>query len=428
MVSITITRFGVAAALMVLALAGPAATQDEWDDEDSSPVEINGFVEGTAGGRVVDDPAQSKDILVNEARFRLDLAHYRDRAEFHFKGDFISDAVTNDTRLDTRRAAILLRVANWLDVVAGRQVLTWGTGDFVFVNDLFPKDFTSFFIGRDDEFLKAPSNSFKAAMSWKQANLDIVWTPTFEPDAYITGERLSFYSPAIPGLTSAAALGGPVSATPPDQTWENGEIAGRVYRNVRGYELAAYGYGGLWKQPTAVNPGTMKPIFTGLDVYGASARGNVLGGIGNVEAAYYDSYQDRSGTDPLIPNSQVRGVAGYERELVTDFSGGLQYYAEWIQDYDLLVAAAGWPAPEEVRHVMTLRLTRRLLQQTLTLSMFSFYSPNENDGHIRAAATRQWSDSVTITMGSNVMWGDAHTFFGQLQNNTNLYVRVRYSF
>ena len=77
---------------------------------------------------------------------------------------------------------------------AGRQVLTWGTGDLLFLNDLFPKDFVSFFIGRDDEFLKAPSNSLKFSSFARAANLDLVWTPIFASDRYITGERLSFYN------------------------------------------------------------------------------------------------------------------------------------------------------------------------------------------------------------------------------------------
>ena len=40
---------------------------------------------------------------------------------------------------------------NAFDVKIGQQVLTWGTGDYVFLNDLFPKDYPSFFAGRSDD-------------------------------------------------------------------------------------------------------------------------------------------------------------------------------------------------------------------------------------------------------------------------------------
>jgi len=103
---------------------------------------------------------------------------------------------------------------------------------------------------------------------------------------------------------------------------------------------------------------------------------------------------------------------------------------EHVEDYDSLVATAIQSAfiPEETRHLLTLRLTQRLMQQTLTLSLFGYYSPNEQDGYIRPVISRDWSDSVTLTLGANVMWGKENTFFGQLEDNTNAYFRVRYSF
>jgi hypothetical protein len=413
--------------------AGDALAQDDWDDwgdEDALPVEIHGFAEYGVGGRVVSDPTQPNDFLLNEARFRLDLAHYRDRAELYFKGDFLADGVIDDTDIDIRRAAVLLRLTTWLDVVAGRQVLTWGTGDLLFLNDRFPKDFVSFFIGRDDEFLKAPSNSLKATFYPKPANFDFVWTPTLTPDIYITGERLSYYSPFKPGRTSASETGEPLAGELPAKTWENGEFAGRLFRNLGGWELAAYGYGGFWNLPTEIDTIDMTLTFASLAVYGASVRSNLLGGIANIEGAYYDSYDDREGTNATIPNSQIRGLVGYERELYTNLTGGFQYYLERTQDYDSLVTNALTPAfiTEETRHLLTLRLTQRLKQQTWTLSLFGYYSPNEKDGYIRPVVIRDWSDSVTITLGANVFWGDEDTFFGQLANNTNVYLRARYSY
>jgi len=418
------------------AVVGPASAQDDWDDwgdEDPLPVEIHGFAEAAAGGRVVNDAASPNDLLLSEARFRLDLAHYGDRADVLFKGDFLADGVVNEALIDIRQALLIIRAAQWMDVRAGRQVLTWGTGDLLFLNDLFPKDWQSFFIGRDDEYLKAPSNSFKLTF-YSGANLDLVWTPAFTPDSYITGERLSFFNPFTGGIESAHTMGRPLDAALPDKTWENGEFSGRLYKTVGGWELAAYGYGGFWKRPLGVDTtqATNGPrfYFPGLAVGGASVRGNVMGGIGNLEGAYYDSYDDRNGTDPFIPNSEVRGLGGYERELFANFNLGLQYYIEWRLEYDNLIANSPMPQweQEEIRHSLTARLTQRLKQDTWTLSLFTYWSPNEQDGYVRPVVTHKWSDAVTIAAGGNFMWGDDYTFFGQLENNNNLYLRLRYSF
>jgi len=372
-------------------------------------------------------------LLLNEARFRLDLAHYGERADMLFKGDFLADGIDREATIDIRQALLLIRAARWLDLRAGRQVLTWGTGDLLFLNDMFARDWQSFFIGRDDEYLKSPSNSFKLTF-YSAVNLDLVWTPVFTPDNYITGERLSFFNPITGGIESAHTLGGPLEAELPDKTWEDGEFAARMFKTVKGWELAGYGYVGFWGRPVGVDTSQSGDgaslYYPDLAVIGASVRGNVLGGVGNVEGAYYNSYDDKSGTDPFIPNSQARGLAGYERELFTNFNLGLQYYFEWLLEYENLIANSPAPqwAPEEIRHLLTARLTQRLKQDTWTLSLFTYWSPNEKDGYSRPVVTHKWSDAVAVTVGGNFMWGDDHTFFGQLENNNNVYLRLRYSF
>jgi len=421
----------VLAALAALLAAAPAAAQDGWDDVDIPSVEIHGFAEGAVASRVQNDPTQPGDFVLNEARFRLDLSHFGERAELRFKGDFLSDDIAGGgVDVDVRQALIVLRAASWLDVRAGRQVLTWGTGDLVFLNDLFPKDYQSFFIGREDEFLKAPSNSIKLSAYSRAGNLDVVWTPVFEPDRYMTGQRLSFFSPMAGGIVSATAMGQPLNAVPPAEQFQDGEFTARLYKTVHGYELALYGYKGFSKEPTAFDTTAAAPTFAELAVYGASARGNLLGGIANVEAAYHQSIDDEGGDDPNVPNSQLRTLAGYERELAPNFTAGVQHYLEWIQNYDELIDASPWPEFEqrETRQTMTARLTYRAMQQTLTLSLFGFVALEDGDVYLRPSITRKWTDAVSVALGGNVMAGDQDTFFGQLEDNTNIYMRFRYSF
>lgn len=415
----------VAFVAFVLATPGTARAQGAGE----FPVEIHGLLEVATGSRITDDPLQPDDFVLSEVRFRLDVSHYGDRSDLTFKGDFTADGVTGEVDLDIRQASITLQLAEWLDLRAGRQVLTWGTGDFVFLNDLFPKDFVSFFIGRDDEFLKAPSNALKFTAYSGTVNFDLVWTPMFEPDRFITGQRLSFFDPSAPGLVSATSMGQPLQSRLPRRELSNGEVAGRLFRTIGGYELSLYGYLGSTKQPLAFDPVANLATHSELGVYGGSVRGNLAGGIANLEGAYYDS-DDDDGTNPNIPNSQIRVLAGYERELVANVTAGAQYYLEWTQDYDDLIANASTPQfePSEFRHTITMRLTHRLRQETLTLSLFGFFSPNDGDAHLRPSFNYKWSDAVTIAAGANIMLGDDATFFGQLENNSNAYLRIRYSY
>jgi hypothetical protein len=407
-----------------------AQEEDDWGDEESLPIEIHGFGEAALGVRVVDDPTMADDFVLAEARFRLDLAHYSDRADLLFKGDLVADAAAGEVEIDIRQVLIALRAAKWLDMRLGRQVLTWGTGDLIFINDLFPKDFVSFFIGRADEFLKAPSNSTKFTFYTPALDVDLVWTPIFTPDVAITGERLSFFDPRTGQIESAATLGEPLDPILPPKELGNGEFAGRLYRTISGYELAAYGYVGFTKIAAAFDTASDRPTYSRLDAFGGSARGNLAGGIGNLEGGYYYSVDDKSGDDPDVPNSDVRGLAGYEREIARNFTLGLQYWLVWIQDYDELVDNSPEPEfePPEADHTFTVRLSWLLRQQTLLLSLFTFYSPSEDDAYLRPVIEYDWSDAVKLTLGGNVLLGPDKSFFGQLENNTNVYARVRYSF
>ena len=96
----------------------------------------------------------------------------------------------------------------------------------------------------------------------------------------------------------------------------------------------------------------------------------------------------------------------------------------------MLLANSSTPEfePDEARHTFTVRSTYRLRQQTLLLSLFAFLSPSDEDIHLRPSFTYKWSDAVTLVAGANIMAGDEAGFFGQLQNNSNGYIRIRYGF
>ncbi len=407
---------------------GSASEGGAWD------FQLGGFVEGLVAPRVVRSSASSSEFTAAEARFRLNVDAVHEIASARFRGDVYADAALMRIWFDIRDASIFVQGGKWFSMRLGRQVLTWGTGDFVFLNDLFPKDFDSFFIGRADAYLKAPSTSIKTTFMMRKVGLDLVWSPIFEGDRFIDGERLSFFNPLLGEIQGDRSPFSPLEPLYPDKRLRNGTIHGRLYGSAGPVELAAYGYVGFWPQPTALTGAPSPEVqatFARLAVYGASVRTPLGGGLFNVEGAYWDSFDDRSGTDPTKPNSQFRGLAGYERELFPKFQMGLQYYLEYTFDYDELIANSYWPEYEqaEFRHVLTLRVTQLLVMDNLELSLFVFFSPNELDTYIRPRITYKIVEPLAFVVGANLMFGrDDYTMFGQLEQNTNVYVRLRYSF
>ena len=403
---------------------------------------VTGFLDVRGGVRTQRD-SHERDASLGETRLQLDFERPWQNLRFKLTADLLYDPVLDhhSVRLESGQGLLDLRQANvslsplpFMDVKLGRQILTWGTGDLVFINDLFPKDWQSFFIGRDVEYLKAPSDAVKVGLFSKLANLHVVYTPRFDADRFIRGRRISYYSSLLRRQAGRDAV---VRTDQPNEWFRDHEWAVRVSKNLAGYELDAYGYFGYWKSPGGMDPASGRATFPRLSVYGGSVRGQLGKGIANVEAGYYDSRQDRAGRDPFVNNSQLRLLAGYQQELPAiahDLTVGVQYYVEWMMDYDRYVAGlrgmpAGTPRADEDRHVLTFRVTKLLLSQNLTLSLFAYYSPTDSDAYLRPNVKYRIDDHWTVEVGGNVFFGIRDdTFFGQFEKNTNVYASLRYSF
>ena len=418
--------------MLALTLPSLAFSQDDmWDDDewgnDEEVSRWTGFVEAGLGTRLNQDPLLSKRNTLEEMRWRLESNWQPGEVAISFKADAAYDGISQSLETDIRDLTAAFTVGDSIDVKIGRQVQTWGTGDLVFLNDLFPKDFQSFFSGRDDEYLKAPGNALRLTHFSSTVNIDFVWTPAFEPDIYLTGERFSFFSPLAGGSVAPRP---PLSAIKPDSSFSNGELALRLFKNVNGKEYAMYLYDGFFKQPTALTT-SLQPTFAPMTALGASLRQPLGRGLLNLETSWYLSRDDRVGSNPLLPNDQLRVLAGYEWEAKPSFTVGLQYYVEKTLNYRSLIENSPFPdvEPDEYRHLLTNRLTYRAGRDRHTWSLFTFFSPGDKDFYMRPAYSYRHDDHWSITAGASLFNGqDLHTFFGQLEDASNAYLRVRYNY
>lgn len=407
-------------------------SDDGWGDDpwarEQTGWQWYGFVEGAVAPRLQDDPAVDGDYTVAETRVQIEGERQLGDYTATIKADAWLDGVEEGGRGDLREANLAGRLTPQTDIRFGRQIITWGTGDLVFLNDLFPKDYVAFFSGRGDEYLKAPTDAVK--LSWfGDVNIDAVWMPRATPNRFITGERLSFFSRQAGRRVAAPPQ---IDPRKRDQVGGDSEFALRLYQTIDGIEYAGYAYHGYDKQPSARDPGTGRAYFPRLTSLGASVRGPLLGGIANLETAYYHG-EDDNGRDPDRPNDQWRWLGGYEHEPFSDLTLGWQYSLEWIQDHDELLDALADEqrryAPDEYRHLLTNRLTWQGQRQNLTLSLFTFYSPSDADYYLRPRARYRFSDRLTGTAGANLFGGqDDWTFHTQLEDNSNTYLRLRYNF
>jgi predicted porin len=168
-----------------------------------------------------------------------------------------------------------------------------------------------------------------------------------------------------------------------------------------------------------------------LIVFGSGLQGSFLNGVLSLEGGYYDSRDDSDGTDPGIENSQIRYLAGYQRAFGENLTLGLQYYGENMLDFGNYVQnlPSAFPEREELRHTLSLRITQLMQYQTLRLSFFTFYSPNDEDYYANPEIRYDLGDGLWVASGSILLGGEKdHTFFGQFEKNDNVYAVLRYAF
>lgn len=144
----------------VLASGSRGKTEPEQTNEEPAsaalPFRLRGFWEVRGGSRLNDVPHQ-RDLSIAETRLQLEAEKYLQGATVRLTGDVLYDDLADDRAVDLesgegafdlREASLVFSPSADTDVKLGRQILTWGTGDLVFINDLFPKDWVSFLSAR----------------------------------------------------------------------------------------------------------------------------------------------------------------------------------------------------------------------------------------------------------------------------------------
>lgn len=403
---------------VLLLVCGTALAQD---------FSLHGFVQANYSLRTtgLSPDSSQTDFLWAVHRLQLKFSASEGMARALAKVDLFQNALKKENDLEIREAYIDYS-AGAFDFRVGRQIITWGVGDLLFINDIFPKDWQAFFSGRPVEYLKVGVDGIKTTFSSPLVSVELAVIPFFEPD-HLPSSRDFFLFDPLASVTNR-------SENKPGSKIENSEQAVRFYRNLGGYELAFYAYRGFFRSPSVLPDSTFSSLiyfYPKQSVYGTSLQKNIYNGILSLEYGYSDSRQDRDGSNSLVPNSFHKLLAGYQRQGWTDMSYTFQFYGELMSDYGKykMSLPISFPRQDEFRYLLTLRATQLLKYQTWKLSFFGFYSPSDNDYYLIPEVQYKFSDRLWLSLGGNIFGGEKKTtFLGQFDKNDNLFTTLRYEF
>ncbi len=408
--------------ILIIAFALIASNTARADD-----ISISGFLQGNYSANLGTASPDGKNFKWAGEKLQIKVNADKGPLYFFLKTDVSYDHIDSEDDLEFREA-YMDYVSDLWDLRLGRQIITWGVGDLIFINDIYPKDYEAFFSGRPMEYLKIGSDALKIGIYPTAASIELVVIPFFEASNFPRVSRFRMYDP-MPGITDRGT-------DEPATTLENMEVALRIYRDLAGFDASAYYYRGFFRQwalqpDSLTRPSKINLVYPELSVYGASIQGAVLEGILGVEAGFYDSRQDRDGDDPMIPNQSSRLLIGYQRQFWEDFTAGMQYYAIYMHDSNAYKKSlpAGFPMEEQWQDLMTVRLTQLLSHQTMRLSFFAFWSLADNDYLLMPEIKYNFTDHMWAAAGANIFGGGQEwNQFGSLDSNDNIYVQMRYEF
>lgn len=367
---------------------------DNWDDNSQSPWTVSSFGEVKVGRFIqqTNNRFSAKEILL-----RLNTELVKSTYQVNFKGDARYSIIKSQWQNKVREFNITLDLANinnelinnsWLNnlsLKAGRQSLSWGVGDFIFLNDLYPKDWQAFFNGADTQYLKKTSDAIKLSYFFETLNVDIVYQPNIKVD--------SLYHPVIPNSSPNEA-----------------SVNIRAYWSYKQIDYAFYASDG-WLNTPRITHGQLE--YWSRKSIGASLITPLASGLFKAEYSHYTLKNSLN-----LHHTQQRWLLGFERELLPRLQLSLQAYLEQdSQSFDL-----------NNRQLLTGALAYQSQDSYWNSQLMLFHSPNHHDNYLRITTSYRYNDEITLSGSFNNLNGDSRSFFGQLSNIDNASIRITYYF
>lgn len=417
-------RLFVTAFVLVVCLVASVARAGALADF-TDRLKLSGWVEGIQSVGV---HAPNEEVT-SRARLRLNL-----EGDFDWVYGWISADLEKNCKLESETGADihefwLEHVGEGWDMRVGRQTIIWGRADGVQITDIIcPPDYTES-ITRDLDEIRMPVDAAKFRLLGSSVDTELIWIPVFR--------AAKLPKDGNPWASSASWPAGidvhQEDEDKPDVSLKNSELGLRVSAYFSGFDFSASVFHG-WDDMAAyhryaVSSGGSTDVYISpkhhrLTVLGLDFARPWSDFVFRGEAACYLGRY--FATDALeggvLQRDAVKWLAGVDWTPGNDWTVIAQIYGQRILDYDNTLS--------EHRHnvTTTLNISKELLNQTLTLSSMLYLNLNDLDSFYRAKADYEVSDGFHVILGADLFGGTRSGSYGQYQNNSQIWLKTKYSF
>jgi len=389
--------------------------------------EISGFARNYLG--VLYD---NGEFAIIQNTFNLNFEKVGDKMAFKVN-PMLFLYYTDSLDFQLREAYMDLYFDNF-DIRIGKQQIVWGKADGVFITDVVsPLNLSEFLLPDFDE-IRIGVTAVKFDYYLGNNTLELIWKPIFTATKRPAPGSIWYVEPGFPAPATFDWSKSEVNAS-----LENSEILGKftAINSVIDFEIMG-GY--IWDaNPTMhiekeFDMSSGSPVLTGLNITpehhrlylgGGSFSTDIKGVILRGEAAYYNGKYFQT-ADPLASDATIQ--KDYLHYLLgVDFSiGGVQFSTQFIQQY--IMDYDDFIDNPEAENTMTALARYDMLGETLHLELFSYIGLTNNDALIRPKITYDFADGFSFLLGSNIFVGDNSGRFGQYENNSMIYTKIKYNF
>ncbi|MEA2043099.1 MAG: DUF1302 family protein [Bacteroidota bacterium] len=391
--------------------------------------DISGFARNYTGVMY-----ETGDFSILQNTLNLDISKMGNRVAF--KANPMMYHYWSDSLNIQMRELYLDLFFNNFDLRIGKQQVVWGKADGVFITDVVsPLNLTEFLLPDFNE-VRTGITAVKFDYYIGNHTLEFIWAPNFTPIKMPAENSVWYSQPDFPVEPTFDWSNSEIKPS-----LENSEFFAKYTALTSAIDFEIMG-GYTWDDtPTmhvqkefGMNPETQQPMLTGLNITpehhrlflgGGSFSTEIKGVILRGEAAYYNGKyfqtEDPTVEDAIIQKDYLNYVAGLDFNI-GNVKLSTQFIQKYILDYDELMK------DDEINNMATFLARYDMLRETLHLELFSYIGLTNEDALIRPKISYDFDSSFSILGGANIFVGDQAGQFGQYQDNSMLYFKLKYSF
>ena len=386
--------------------------------EDELSLQLNGFVDSYHALQL----GSPYKVMSSRTRLRLEIRANYGEASLFSSVNLAYNSLIKEQSGAFLREAYFDYAGKYLEVKAGRQIVTWGVADGLRITDLIsPMDYTEF-MANDYDDIRVPVNAINLKYPGESFSAELVFVPVPEYFVMPSGEDNPWSMPVPEGVSMD------LSGTP-EKHIKNSEVGTRLRFFLENLDFSLTALRTFNKSPVTIadyDPETKSVVIQGIykPMY-------VLGGDFSIPVSEFVVRGEMAGYfgEPIALNDSRRyrlrktfnALLGLDWYAGDNWTFMVQYMHKVIMDYRKELGM------EQNTSMVTARISKEVLNNTLKLSVYGMYDIDNVSFYIRPAADYLLNDQITLSLGADILGGRRGTF-KTYEDNTQIWVKGKYFF